>query len=152
MRILGSVVAPSAALMAFCDSKIMGRGSIRPQLIRDELVWDKAIFLQKFAHQFQRGTLVSSALDQHVEHFALGVDGTPQIDHAAIDLEIDFVEMPSRMWLRPAFGQRPGFDADPHRTRRMLADGRLEFVGMARTLTAPEAPASFVKNVNLRLF
>jgi hypothetical protein len=33
----------------------------------------------------------------------------------------------------------------------MLADGRLEFVGMARTLTAPDAPASFVKNVNLRL-
>jgi len=41
MRILGSVVAPSAALMAFCDSKIMGCGSIRPQLIRDELIWDK---------------------------------------------------------------------------------------------------------------
>jgi hypothetical protein len=91
--------------MAFCDSKIMGCGSIRPQLIRDELVWDKAIFLQKFAHQFQRRTLVPSALDQHVEHFALGVDGTPQIDHAAIDLEIDFVEMPSRMWLRPAFAK-----------------------------------------------
>ena len=49
-------------------------------------------------------------------------------------------------------GQRPGLEADPHRTRRMLADGRLEFVGMARTLTAPDAPASFVKNVNLRLF
>ena len=27
MRILGSVVAPSAALMAFCDPKIMGRGA-----------------------------------------------------------------------------------------------------------------------------
>src|SRR4029077_6996873 len=27
---------------------------------------------------------------------------------------------------------------------RMLADGRLEFVGMARTLTAPDAAASFV--------
>ena len=49
-------------------------------------------------------------------------------------------------------GQRPGLEADPHRTRRMLADGRLEFVGMARTLTAPDAPASFVKNVNFRLF
>ena len=49
-------------------------------------------------------------------------------------------------------GQRPGLEADPHRTRRMLADGRLEFVGMARTLTAPDAATSFVKNVNLRLF
>jgi hypothetical protein len=44
----------------------------------------------------------------------------------------------------------PGLEADPHRTRRMLADGRLEFVGMART-TVPDAAASFVKNVNLRL-
>jgi hypothetical protein len=57
MRILGSVVAPSAALMAFCDSKVTGCGGIRSQLICDELVWDKAIFLQKVAHQFKRGTL-----------------------------------------------------------------------------------------------
>ena len=77
--------------MAFCDSKSMGCGSIRPQLIRDELVWDKAIILQKFAHQFQRGTLVPPPLDQHVEHFALGVDGAPQIDHPAIGFQIDFV-------------------------------------------------------------
>jgi hypothetical protein len=52
--------------MAFCDSKIMGCGSIRPQLIRDELVWDKAIFLQKVAHQFQRGTLVPQAARKSV--------------------------------------------------------------------------------------
>src|ERR1700730_2135010 len=51
MRILGSFGAPLTALMAFCDSKIMGCGSIRPQLIRDELVWDKAIFLQKVAQR-----------------------------------------------------------------------------------------------------
>ena len=39
------------------------------------------------------------ALDQHVEDFALGVDGAPQIDHAAIDFQIDFVQMPSRVGL-----------------------------------------------------
>jgi hypothetical protein len=33
-------------------------------------------------------------LDQNIKGFALGVDGAPQIGHAAIDLEIDFVEMP----------------------------------------------------------
>jgi hypothetical protein len=47
MRILRSVVAPSAALMAICDSKITGCSSIRSQVICDELVWDKTIFLQK---------------------------------------------------------------------------------------------------------
>ena len=35
------------------------------------------IFLQKLAHQFQRGVLVALGLDQHVENLALGVDGAP---------------------------------------------------------------------------
>jgi hypothetical protein len=85
MRILHSIVAPSAAFMAFCDSKIMDCGSIRSQFIRDELVWDKAIFLQQLAHQFERRPLVPPSLNQHVEDLALGVDGAPQIDHPAID-------------------------------------------------------------------
>ena len=42
MRILRSIVAPSAALMAFCDSEMTGCGGIRSQLICDELVWLKA--------------------------------------------------------------------------------------------------------------
>jgi hypothetical protein len=38
MRILRSVVAPSAALTAVCDPKIMDYGTIRPPLFRDQLV------------------------------------------------------------------------------------------------------------------
>ena len=78
MRILRSIVAPSAALMTFCDPKFMGRGGIRSRLICDELVWDKAIFLQELAHQFKRRPFVPPSLDQHVEDLALGVDGAPQ--------------------------------------------------------------------------
>jgi hypothetical protein len=51
--------------MSSCDSKITGSGSIRFEIVRDELVWDKAILLQKLAHEFQRRTLVPSALNQH---------------------------------------------------------------------------------------
>ena len=47
----------------------------------------------------------ASALDQHVEDFALGVDGAPQIDHPAIAFQIDLVEMPGGVRLRPAFTQ-----------------------------------------------
>src|SRR5580704_2399601 len=79
MRILGSVVAPLTTLMSSCDSKITGSGSIRYQIVRDELVWDKAILLQKLAHEFQRRTLVPSALNQHIKHFALGIHGAPKI-------------------------------------------------------------------------
>ena len=63
MRILRSIVAPSATLVAFCDSKMTGCGGIRSQLICDELVWDKAILLQQLAHEFQRGALVPLGLN-----------------------------------------------------------------------------------------
>ena len=99
MRILRSIVAPSATLVAFCDSKMTGCGGIRSQLICDELVWDKAIFLQQLAHQSKRRPFVPPSLDQHIEDLALGVDGAPQIDHPTIDFQIDFVQMPSRMGL-----------------------------------------------------
>jgi hypothetical protein len=99
MWILRSVVAPSAALMAVRNPEIMGRGSIRPQLICDELVWDKAIFIQELAHQFKRRPLVAFGLDQNVEHFTLGIHGTP--DQAPIYLEIDIIEMPDGVRLRP---------------------------------------------------
>ena len=74
--------------MASCDSKFTGSSRIRSKVIRDELFWDKAIFLEQLAHEFQRRPLVPPALDQHVEDLALGVDGAPQIDHAAIDFQI----------------------------------------------------------------
>src|SRR5476651_2431927 len=105
MRILGSIVAPSTPLMSFCDSKITGSGSIRSQIVCDQLVWDKAILLPKLAHEFQRGTLVPPALDPHVKHFALGIHGTPQIDHAAGDFQIDLVKMPGSVGLRSTFAQ-----------------------------------------------
>src|SRR3984893_18245763 len=54
------------------------------EVICDELVWDKAIFFQQLAHQFERRPLVPPGLDQHLEHFALGVDGAPQINHAQV--------------------------------------------------------------------
>src|ERR1700736_1213420 len=90
MRILRSIVAPSATLVAFCDSKMTGCGGIRSQIVCDELIWAKAIFLQQLAHQFKRRPFVPPSLDQHVEDLALGVDGAPQIDHPAIDFQIRF--------------------------------------------------------------
>ena len=75
MGILGSVVAPSTALVSFCDSKIFDCGGIRFEIVRDERVWHKTVFLQKLAHEFQCRPLVPLALDQNIKDFALGVDG-----------------------------------------------------------------------------
>jgi hypothetical protein len=63
------------------------------------------ILLQKLAHEFQRGTLVPSVLDEHIKHFALGIHGAPKIDHAAGDFQVDFIQMPGCVWLGPAFAQ-----------------------------------------------
>lgn len=74
MRIPGSVVAPSTAFTAFCDSNATCCGPIRSQGMRDELVGDIAIFLQQLAHHFERRPLVPPGLNRH---FALGVDCAP---------------------------------------------------------------------------
>src|ERR1700730_12660825 len=105
MRILGSVVAPLTTLMSSCDSKITGSCRIRSQIVRDQLVWDKSILLQQLAHEFQRRTLVPPALNQHIKHFALGIHGAPKIDHAAGDFQVDFIQMPSRVWLGAAVAE-----------------------------------------------
>jgi trimethylamine--corrinoid protein Co-methyltransferase len=41
--------------------------------------------------------LIPFRLYQHVENLAFSIDGPPQIDHAAINLEIDLVQMPGRV-------------------------------------------------------
>ena len=79
--------------MSFCEFKITGCSPIRSEVIRDQLVWDKAIFPQQLAHQFERRPLVASGLDQNVEHFAIGIHGTPEVDKATIALEINLIKM-----------------------------------------------------------
>ena len=97
MRVLGSVVAPSTALMAVLDPEIAGSSAIRPQVIGDQPIGNETVILQKLSHEFQCGVLVPFRLDQHVEDLAFGVDGSPQVDHAAVDFQIDFVQMPVRV-------------------------------------------------------
>ena len=96
---------PSTALMAALDPEIAGGGSIRAQVVRDHPIRNEAAFLQKFAHQFQRGMFVSLGLYQHIEDLAFGVDGAPQIDQTTIDFQIGFVEMPGRVGLGAPFAQ-----------------------------------------------
>ena len=49
--------------------------------------------------------LVSLGLDQHIENLALSIDGPPQIDHSAVDFQIDLVEMPRRVRLLATLSQ-----------------------------------------------
>jgi len=91
MRVFGPIVPPSTALMAALDAEVARRSAIRVQVVGDHSIGNEAVSLQKLAHQFQRGVLVSLGLDQHVEDFTLRIDGAPQIDHAASDFQIHLI-------------------------------------------------------------
>src|SRR5260370_37342615 len=49
--------------------------------------------------------LVPFRLNQHIENLTLSIDSAPQVDHAAIDLEIDLIQVPARVGLGSAFTQ-----------------------------------------------
>ncbi len=59
----------------------------------------KPYFFKSLRINFERRQLVPPGLDQHIKNFALGIHGAPEIDQAAIDLEIDLIEMPGRVRL-----------------------------------------------------
>src|SRR5271165_7610162 len=91
--------------MAAFDPKLPDRGAVLSQVVSDQLLRNKGILLQKLAHQFQRGVLISFGLDQHIEDLALSVDSPPKVDRSAVDFQIDLVELPSRMRLQAPLSQ-----------------------------------------------
>src|SRR5208337_1878468 len=100
-----SVVLPSPPFVPAFDPEVPGRGAVRSQVVGDQSLRNEGIPLQKLAHQFQRGVLVSLGLDQHIEDLAFGVDRPPKVNHSAVDFQIDLVEVPSRMRLQTTLSQ-----------------------------------------------
>src|SRR5512143_2920889 len=105
MRVLRSIVLPPTTLMVLLDAKIAGSSAIRPQVVSDQSIGNETAFLQQLSHELCRGVLVSFGLDQHIEDLTFGIDGAPQVDHAAIDLEIDLIQVPARVGSRSALAQ-----------------------------------------------
>src|SRR5271167_3643126 len=99
MRVLCSIVLPPTTLMVLLDAEVAGSGATRPQVVSDQSIGNKAVFLQQLSHEFQCGMLIPFRLDQQIEDLALGIDGAPQVDHATVDLEIDLIEVPARVRL-----------------------------------------------------
>src|SRR5260370_9730409 len=108
MRFLRSIVLPPTTLMVLLDPKFASGGAIRSQVIGDQLIGNETVFLQQLSHEFQRGMLVPFRLGEHIEDLTLGIHRAPQVDHAAIDFEIDFIQVPTRVGLGSAFTQVRG--------------------------------------------
>jgi hypothetical protein len=72
---------------------------MRAQLVGDQQLRCRALSLKKLAHQPQRRPAVTPGLNQHVEHLAFMVDGTPEIHPLAGDIGN------ARAW-RDTFGEQ----------------------------------------------
>src|SRR5260370_17417930 len=81
------------------------RVAIRSQVVSDQSIGNETVFLQQLAHELQRGMLVPFRLDQDIEDLALGIDGAPQVDHAAFDLHIALIQVPTRVGFGAAVTQ-----------------------------------------------
>ena len=84
--------------MTVLDSEFTRRSALRSQFVRDQPIRRHGVFLQEFAHEPQLGVLVSLRLHQHVEDLPLGINRAPQLDYFAFNSQVEFVQMPDRMW------------------------------------------------------
>jgi hypothetical protein len=108
MRIFSSIVLPSPALVAPFHPEIVKRSAVCSQVVGDQSLWNGSVLLQKLTHQLQRCVLVSPGLVQHIENLAFGVDSPPKVDHPAVDLQIDFIQMPCCVRSRSTLSQVGG--------------------------------------------
>ena len=94
MGILGSIVLPATEIMSLRQAKITQRSTVRWQFVGDEGIRDEALFLQQFAHQFERCLLVAAGLNQDIQHFAFAIDSAPQIHALAVDRDKHLIQVP----------------------------------------------------------
>src|SRR5215213_11306354 len=71
-------------------------------LVRDPLVRNHALPLQKLAQELASGTLITLGLDEHVQDLAFRVHSPPQVHLFAADPDEHLVQVPSPMRPRPS--------------------------------------------------
>ena len=94
VRVLRAIVGPAARFLAIADAEIPQRCTVRSQQIRHNLIRGTMTF-QRFLQEFQCGFLVARLRHKTFEHFALVINGSPQIMPLAIDFNENLVLVPS---------------------------------------------------------
>src|SRR5208283_5146001 len=135
MRILNSIVLPSPPLVPAFDPKDPDCGAVRSQVVGDQSLGNEGVRPQELAHQFQRGVLISLGLDQHIEDLAFGVDSSPEVDHSAVDFQIES-SGPGEFHPQALTDPDVSVSAHPAPTVRPLPDTA---IANARTAQAPDA-------------
>src|ERR1700741_2061061 len=75
MRVLRPVVFPKPLLMSTGQSQTSERAGVGAQLVGDQQFRHEALLLEQLTHEPQGRPTIAAALDQHVENFALVIDG-----------------------------------------------------------------------------
>ncbi len=108
VRIFRPVVLPAAKIMVLGKSQLLQGSAVRWQFVGDEGIRNKALLFQQFAHQLQRCFLVSTGLDQDIQHFTLAVHRPPEVHPFAVDGDKHLIKVPPAVWSRACLSQVPG--------------------------------------------
>jgi hypothetical protein len=121
VRDLTAVVEISALPMFHARQDLTFRGTIGPEFIRHDDPWGVAQALQQLAKEALGRRLVTVALDQHIKHVPVLVDGPPEIMQLAADADEHLVQEPLVTGLRPA--SLESLVVGPSEAQAPLADG-----------------------------
>lgn len=100
--VLGAVVlAHSARPVAAGHPGIAQRGAVGCQLVGGDRLSTDAAVAKQLAQGLRRSLPVAVLLNEHVEHLALVIDGTPQVYPLATDPNDHLVPVPPNRRQRP---------------------------------------------------
>src|SRR5271169_2876435 len=115
--------------MAILAPELPGSSRIGCQAICDDCLRTDTLVLKQFSEKFVCCGLVSPLLNQHVQHLAFVIHGTPQKHSLAGDPHNYFVEMPSHGRRRPRLAQVLG--KQPSEFLRPAADRLIAHIDAA---------------------
>jgi len=95
MRVFRPIVIPQPLLMRTGKPETPERRGVGAQPVGDQQFGHETLLLEQLAHQPQRRPGVAPALNQHVKHLALVVDGAPQIHPLTGDPHHHLVQVPA---------------------------------------------------------
>jgi len=96
MGVFSAIVFSEASIMRAGEAQLPESRAVGAQLVGDQQLRCEALFLEQLAHQPECRLRIAPALNEHVENFALMVDGAPQVHPLPGDPNDHLVEVPSR--------------------------------------------------------
>jgi hypothetical protein len=108
MGVLGPIVEAFVLPMLDAAQDVLFRCCVTRQFIGNDDPWDILTPFEELPKELLGGMLISSALDENIQHIAVLINRPPHLMELAIDFEEDFIKMPFVGGLRRASAQLLG--------------------------------------------